>query len=131
MYNNEFYQNLKKPAITPKPVVFKYVWLILYLMMFTALYIILRLPDSIYRNTGLVFFTIQFLLNIVWSPVFFILQDMKLSFSISLFLALFVALTVFVFSKLSVLAAILLIPYLLWSVFACFLLLQFIKINCK
>ncbi|MCR5260717.1 MAG: tryptophan-rich sensory protein [Candidatus Gastranaerophilales bacterium] len=129
MYNNTFYQNLKKPDITPKPIVFKYVWITLYLMMFAALYLVIRKPDSAYKIWGLMFFAIQFLLNIVWSPVFFVLQNMKLSYVVSILMTVFTALTIFIFSKVSVSSALLLVPYLIWSAFACFLIRQFIKIN--
>jgi len=129
MYNNDFYQKLKKPAITPKPFVFKYVWIILYLMMFTALYLVIRKPDSTYKIFGLTFFAIQFLLNLLWSPIFFVLQNMKLSYVVSILMTVFTALTIFTFLKVSVSAALLLVPYLIWSAFACFLIRQFIKIN--
>ena len=129
MYDNDFYTSLKKPEITPPAKVFKIVWIILYLMMFSALYFVLKTPESIFKTFGILFFCMQFLLNLIWSPVFFIFKNMKAAFAVCILLTVFVAVTLYCFLKISLLSAFLMFPYLLWSVFACFLVHEFIKLN--
>ena len=129
MYDNDFYKSLKKPEITPPAKVFKYVWIILYLMMFTALYLVIKTPENVFKTFGILFFTLQFILNILWSPVFFVFKKMETAFVICIVLTVFVGATVYCFLKISLLATFLMIPYLMWSVFACFLLRAFILNN--
>lgn len=129
MYNNDFYKSLKKPSYTPPPSVFKYMWTALYLMMFGALFIILQKNSEQLKPLAVGLFCLQLILNVFWSPVFFVFQKLKLSFVVCVLLAVSVALTAFVFSKISVIAALLMIPYVLWSVFACFLTFKIMKFN--
>lgn len=129
MYKNEYYNSLKKPVITPPAFVFKIVWTVLYLMIFSALYFIVKAPENPLKKFAITIFVFQLLLNILWSPVLFIYKKMKLSLIICFLIVIFVGITIFLFSKISVIAVYLMIPYLLWCVFACFLIMEFIRIN--
>ena len=98
-------------------------------MMFTALYLVLKNPESVFKTFGILFFGLQFILNLLWSPIFFIFKNIKTAFIICILLTFFIAVTVYCFLNVSLGAAFLMIPYLLWSIFACFLIKEFLNIN--
>ena len=129
MFENEFYKNLKKPAFTPKPVVFKIIWPILYFLMFCSLFTVIVKESGFIKKISLIIFLIQLCLNIIWSPVFFAFKRIKTAFIIALLMTVFTAVTIYLFSKISFLASNLLIPYILWLIFACILNYEFLKLN--
>lgn len=128
MYKNNFYNSLNKPSFNPPSVIFQIVWPILYLLMFVSLYLIFN-SDSPLRNWAVWVFGIQLLLNILWSPVFFIFEKMRVAFLISLLLTLSVLFMVLIFFQISIVAGLLQIPYFLWLCFATVLNLCFIILN--
>ena len=48
-YDDEFFNNIIKPALVPPKWVFRYVWTILFLLMFAALIIIMTKPASLIK----------------------------------------------------------------------------------
>ena len=129
MFDNDFYKNIKKPPFTPPPTVFKIVWPVLYLLMFVSVIIVILKETEGIKKLSLIVFTIQLFLNIIWSPVFFVLKNIKTAFIIALLMTVFTGITIYFFSKISLLAGILLIPYIIWLIFACFLNYEFLKLN--
>ena len=81
------------------------------------------------KKQAITFFLIQLLLNFSWSPAFFYLHDIKLSFVIIVFLVIFIILTIISFYKVSRISAFLLIPYLLWVSFATYLNFELMRLN--
>jgi tryptophan-rich sensory protein len=77
-----------------------------------------RAAPSPQRRQALVFFSVQLALNAAWSPVFFGLHaiDAGLAVIVVLVVALFG--TVVTSARVDRLSAILLLPYLLWVVYA-------------
>lgn len=128
MYNNEFYQNLKKPYLSPPSNAFKIVWPILYALMLISLFLIINGEGNL-KFWAITIFTFQLILNILWSPIFFILQKPKIALLISIFLTISVFLMILIFFKISVLSAFLQIPYLIWLCFATYLNIGIIKLN--
>lgn len=128
MYNNEFYDNLIKPKITPPRHVFKIVWPILYLIMFISLFIVLK-TDSSLTFWAIWSFVLQLLLNLLWSRVFFVFRQIKTALLISLLLNFSVFLMLIIFYKISIVAGLLQVPYFLWLCFASYLNLEFIHLN--
>ena len=61
------------------------------------------------------------ILNVLWAPVFFGLEQMQLGLLIIIFLDIFVYLTFKEFKKISNIAGLLLIPYFVWVIFATYL----------
>ncbi len=129
MYNNDFYKNLNKPLCTPAPIVFKSAWGILYLLMAVSFIIIFFQPASYFKTLSFLFFGLQLVLNLLWAPVFFILENIRLALAVAILLTISVIACVFCFAKISFLAASLMIPYLIWLFFACYLNLCFITLN--
>ena len=130
MYNNDFYNNLIKPHFTPSAKVFRTVWTILYVLMAVSFLIILA-DYSTLKPLAVSVFIIQLVLNFLWSPVFFIAGKIKAAFYISVLLTLSVFFMVILFFNISILAGILQIPYLLWSIFAMYLNILFLRLNEK
>ena len=128
MYNNEFYQNLIKPALNPPSSIFKIVWPILYFLMFISLFLVIKSESSL-KTWAVWIFIIQLLLNICWSPVFFVLKQIKTVLLISIILTITVLFMIIIFYAISPIAGIIQIPYFLWLCFATFLNLEFIRLN--
>lgn len=121
MYNSLWFQNLNKPFLNPPSWVFQPVWIVLYILMAVSLVLFVSTP-SLYRKTsGYIFFAVQLILNLAWSPIFFAMQNIALAFLIIVALDIFVILLIRKFYSVSKLSAYLLIPYLIWIIFATYL----------
>ena len=119
MSNRENYANLIKPPFSPPGWVFGVVWPILYLLMSIALYRILLLRKEGKDVTrGLVYYFIQFGLNLLWTIIFFRFNLYGLAFIELLILLVFILLTTFEFARYDKISAYLMIPYILWVSFA-------------
>ncbi|MCI1272971.1 MAG: tryptophan-rich sensory protein [Clostridiaceae bacterium] len=129
MQNYEWYNSLVRPENSPPKWIFAPVWTILYGMIFLSLIVFLK--DNHFKPTllPLLFFGIQIVLNLSWSPVFFGLKNIKAAFYIVCFLVIFIILNIYAFYKTSPFAAILLVPYFLWTSYATYLNYQFLKLN--
>jgi translocator protein len=115
----EWYATLQKPFFSPPNWVFAPVWTVLYILMGTAAALVWKkgLQNSEVR-AALVVFLIQLTLNTVWSVLFFGLRSPLLGLMDILFLWAAILVTIARFSRVSVPAALLLTPYLLWVTFA-------------
>lgn len=129
MQNMDWYYTLNKPALTPSDAVFGYVWPVLYLMMFLALYIVVRQRKryKISAATGLFF--LQLVLNLMWSPLFFTYQNISGALVLIIVLWALIGLTVRAFAKISHAAGWLLVPYWLWVSFAVYLNYEIWRLN--
>ncbi len=68
-------------------------------------------------------------MNALWTPAFFGLRSTGLGLAVILPLPVLVALTAFRFARLSQVAAALLVPYLVWSLYAAYLTTGFFILN--
>ncbi len=117
--SNLWYMDLVKSGLTPPGWVFSVAWTILYALLGVALYLIIRAT----RNTknkmrAYALFGAQMLLNACWSLVFFGLHFPAFGLIILMFLFIVSALMARVFDGIDRRAAYLVIPYLLWMMFA-------------
>ena len=110
-----WYTSLIKPVFNPPSWLFGPVWTLLYLMMGVALG---KLWKQKTKNKQFIFiFVIQFIFNLLWTPIFFCYHYIGLAF-LDL-CALFVLLAVLLFAvrhQKSIM--LLLLPYFLWVTFA-------------
>jgi tryptophan-rich sensory protein len=115
----EWYATLAKPSFSPPNWVFAPAWTLLYILMGLAAAIIWQkgLQSSQVRR-ALVAFLIQLVLNMIWSVLFFGLRSPLYGLVDILFLWIMILVTIAQFSKVSIPAALLLIPYILWVTFA-------------
>jgi benzodiazapine receptor len=115
----EWYPKLHKPSFNPPDWVFGPTWTLLYALMGTSLWLAEeRGEDGAAKRTLRVFFGLQLLLNVLWTYVFFGRRAPGWAFVEVLVLLAAIAATVASFSKASRTAALLLVPYLLWTGFA-------------
>ncbi|MFL9845379.1 TspO/MBR family protein [Flavobacterium rhizosphaerae] len=117
---NTWYPTLVKPSFTPPNAVFPIAWGILYFLMGISAGLVWNRID--FQETevkkGLQFFGIQFILNVLWSYLFFGLKNPLLALIEIVLLWLMIYETWYIFRKISKIAAWLLVPYLLWVTYA-------------
>ena len=110
-----WYVNLNKPSFAPPNWLFAPVWITLYCLMGISLYLIWSLDwQKKETRKAIYIFTVQLILNSVWSFLFFGLQSPFYGFIEIIFLWLAILATIIVFYPLSRRAAFLLLPYILW-----------------
>jgi tryptophan-rich sensory protein len=119
---HHWYHHLQKPAVTPPDWVFGPVWTILYSMMaFAAFLVWNRGLDTRHVKAALALFAVQLALNAAWTPLFFGLHFVGWALVDVIALAVVLTATIAAFVRVSRPAAALLVPYLLWTVFAAIL----------
>lgn len=126
---NAWFAVLNKPVLYPPPATFGIVWSVLYVLMGVALAMIISAWGARGRTVAIIFFAVQLLLNLSWSPVFFGLHQTTLALWIILAMVPLVLATLFIFFRIRPIAGLLLAPYLAWICFAAFLNWQFVVLN--
>ena len=127
--NINWYHTLNKPYLNPPDWVFTPVWTILYITIFISFFLFIKDGFNSRKIIPLILFITQFILNLLWTPVFFNLQNIKLGFVILFLLWITLILTAKEFYKISKPAGIILIPYLIWTTFALYLNLGILVLN--
>ena len=120
---------LEKPAIFPPPAAFGIVWPFLYTLMGLAAAMVCAAWGSRYRLPAILAFALQLVVNLAWSPVFFGEHEITLGLYIILVLDVAVLVTIVLFWKVRRAAALLLVPYLGWILFATVLNYEFLRLN--
>lgn len=115
-----WYFSMNKPDWTPPAWVFGPVWAALYLLMALAAWMVWETGSSA-RVGALIWWLIQLALNIAWSWLFFSLHRSGWAMFEMLLLIGVVIMCIRAFSLVSRSAAALMLPYLLWLLFAWFL----------
>ncbi len=110
-----WYWSLKKAPLNPPDWIFGPVWTLLYLMMGTALGILVR--DYPATKLALVFFCLQFFCNLIWSALFFRWHRPDLALYDIIALLIFLLLVCFMMRN-SPIVLVLLVPYVIWTSFA-------------
>ena len=114
----EYYALLAKPAWSPPAWLFGPVWTLLYLMMAVAAWLVWREGGWREQRGPLALYLVQLALNALWTPVFFGLRQPGLALVVIVLLGAAIVLTGRAFRPVSRLASGLLVPYLVWVVFA-------------
>ena len=117
---NTWYPTLIKPVFNPPNWLFAPVWTLLFIMMGIAAGMIWNHLESQRElvKKALLFFTVQLLLNALWSYLFFGLNNVLLALIEVILLWLVIYETFHIFKKIDKKAAYLFIPYLIWVAFA-------------
>ncbi len=121
-------QLLNQPPLYPPGWVFPVVWSILYLMMGYASYRVL-VSGSENIRLALFVYGAQLFVNLLWPIVFFKLELRLTAFFILLLLLLLILAARGLFSSIDKKAGCLLIPYILWVVYAGYLNLGVFLLN--
>jgi tryptophan-rich sensory protein len=119
---NPWFDSLAKPSWNPPDSVFGPVWTTLYLLMGIALWVVwFDKPDGKKKGPAIVVFALQLVCNFLWSIFFFRLQSPFLALIDIVILDVLIVMTMVLFARHSKIAAYLLIPYLMWVLFATYL----------
>lgn len=113
-----WYSGLVKPAWTPPNWLFGPVWSALYLCMAIAAWLVWRSAGFSGARFALGLFSVQLVLNVCWSAIFFWAHRPGLAFAEIVLLWVLILATTVAFRPLSRVAALLMTPYLLWVAYA-------------
>ena len=126
----EWYAFINKPSFNPPNWVFAPVWTILYTLMGVAMFLVWRKGlDAPGVKKALGVFLFQLALNSLWSIVFFGARSIRGAFFIILLLWLSILWTIVRFFYISRIAALLIIPYMMWVSFAVVLNMALVDLN--
>lgn len=128
--SNLWYNGLIKSGLTPPGWVFSVAWTILYILLGVALYLVIRVTRrGVNKMLAYALFAAQMVLNGLWSYMF--LGAHLPAFALVILLALFVVSIWMarVFDSIDQWAGYLVIPYILWMMFAFYLNAYIILMN--
>lgn len=125
----EWYASLQKPSFTPPNWLFSPVWIFLYLLMGVTLYLLWQTASKKGAKLALLLFSIQLVLNMLWSVIFFGLKSPMVAFIEILVLWVAIILTMTKSLKVARVAGYLLLPYIIWVSFAAVLNFFLWKLN--
>jgi translocator protein len=114
-----WYAQLEKPAFQPPGWLFGPVWTVLYILMAVAAFLIWKKGwNTIGVKTALTFYLVQLILNALWSFSFFQMESPALGLiNITLLLIALIATTIRFF-RINEVSGYMLIPYIIWVIFA-------------
>ncbi|MEV7728626.1 TspO/MBR family protein [Streptomyces sp. NPDC087917] len=114
----DVYGALDRPAWAPPAWLFGPVWTVLYATIGVAAWLVWRHSDRQRVRRALTWWSVQLVLNLAWTPLFFAARQYGLALLDIVLLLAALGTTMFRFRRLSPAAALLLVPYLLWVAFA-------------
>jgi len=127
---NTWYTTLNKPFFNPPNWIFGLMWTTLYILMGVAAGIVWsRGFHHRWVKTAMYHFIFQLLINVLWSLVFFGLQEIFGALLVIIGLLVLLIFTYKWFKVVNNLSAYLLIPYILWVSFALVLNFSIWKLN--
>jgi len=115
--DSEWYYSIQ-PAITPPSWVFPIVWNILFFLVGLSLFFAWTKSNKKQKTKVAILFSVNLLLNVLWSFSFFFLQNPTLAFIDLIILGLSIIAIILFVKKIEKKSAWLLVPYLLWISFA-------------
>lgn len=127
--DNIFYKGLNKPLFAPKPIVFPIVWTILYILIAISIYLVFK--NNSFKNTSSYnkSLLINYFSNQIFTFLFFTLKSPFLAL-IDTFIVLLSTLFLYYDSKnLNKTSSKLLIPYIIWNLFATILIVFIFFMN--
>ena len=113
-----WYASLNRPSFSPPNWVFGPVWTTLYVLLGISFFLIWKENPTRERNLAIKVFSIQMLLNFVWSFLFFYFNLIGAALIEIILLWISIAAMIYLFYKIKPVAAYMNIPYLLWVSFA-------------
>ena len=116
----ETFESLNQPALSPPSIVFPIVWTILYILMGISSYIVLESCISS-RTAAIRVYAVQLVFNVIWPIIFFTLGMYLFAFIWLVVLFLLALITTILFYSCNKWAGYLMIPYLIWLIFAGYL----------
>jgi tryptophan-rich sensory protein len=124
-----WYRTLVRPSIAPPNWVFGPVWTMLYALMAVAAWRVWLAEPSPARGWAVGLFLLQLALNFAWSLIFFRMHQIGWALAEVILLWAAIGATALLFSRVSAVAAWLMVPYLAWVSFASILNAAFWRLN--
>lgn len=110
------YKLLVRPSFSPPAILFPIVWNILYLLMSIAVILVKNEDEN-----NLKIYYLQLILNAIWTPIFFLFKLYYLALFELIILLLVVIYMTYKFHKYNKNTLYLLMPYILWLLYAFYL----------
>lgn len=125
-----WYAGLAKPSFNPPNAIFPVVWTVLYVVMAVAAWLVWRAPaDPKHRRVALAAWVGQLVPNVLWSFAFFGARSPLAGLIVIVALLAAIVTTILAFRRVSGTAALLLVPYLAWVIFATVLNASILSLN--
>ena len=125
--NFVWYNSLNRSPLNPPNLLFPIAWTILYILLAVSISIIINTKPL--DKKAVIIFIIQLILNSLWTYIFFGLKKPLFGLIEIIILDIMIVITIFKFKSISKISSILLIPYLLWCLFASYLTLHIVIFN--
>ena len=126
-YKDPWYSFLTKPSFNPPDWIFAPVWTTLYLMMTFSIWIFWHSKRKEIQTVYIYF--IHIIVNTTWTIVFFLLQNLVLAAVILALLIIMIVVMIYRFKSVNLISVYLMIPYLLWCLYALILNVNLINLN--
>ena len=120
-------KELNQPPLTPPSILFPIVWTILYLLIGISYYLYKK--NTYTEKTEIIIYYTQLLVNALWSLIFFTLKLRFFAIIWILILVILIYLLITLFKQKYKPSAYLLIPYLVWCIFATYLTIGIYLLN--
>ena len=127
VYKEPWYSTLIKPEFNPPDYIFPLIWVILYVSMAFAIWLIWINPKTTEKIIYIYF--IHLLVNASWSIIFFALHQIFLALVAILVILLLVVWLIKLYYPINKASSFLMAPYLAWLVFAFVLNLNILLLN--
>lgn len=121
------FQDLKQPPLSPPGILFPIVWTILYLLIGISYYLYKK--NTYTEKIEIIIYYTQLLVNSLWSIIFFTLKLRFFSIIWILILVILIYTLITLFLQKYKPSAYLLIPYLIWCLFATYLTIGIYLLN--
>ena len=128
-YQNRWFAALVKPEFMPQGWVFGAAWTVLYILLGLSIAVIIHARGARLRGLAIVLFLVQFAANLAWSPLFFRAHLITEAFYLIVAMIVLTTVMVALFARIRTVAALLLVPYLGWLIFASVLTYSVDKLN--
>ena len=118
-----YYSTINKPILAPPKILFPIMWSIIYLLM--------GISYKIYRddNDSSILYYVQLFVNVIWVIIFFKFKLLLLSLLWIILLDILIIILLIEFYKKNKLCCYLNIPYLIWNLFATYLMINIYILN--
>ena len=122
------YQMMRQPVLAPPAWLIPVVWTILYILMGVSAYLV-KSSICYDKQSALQLYYIQLALNLMWTFFYFRMGMYLIAAIVLIALILAIVFTIIRFSQCTVTAGRLLLPYLIWCLFALYLNIAIVVLN--
>ncbi len=113
---SNWYEQLNKAPWTPPGWVFGTAWT--FIMIFFSFFMAYLWLPQVNKKVLVSLFVLQWLLNVLWNPIFFYYKNSLLGFIFISLLTILIALMFFYYFPIIKIKSLLLLPYLIWLLIA-------------